>query len=60
MKVQEGGNYCYNCGARVESFHNGKSKYKVTSSDHNCGGNFNIASFDSSFVIFFKPLEGDC
>ncbi|KAK2564048.1 hypothetical protein P5673_012266 [Acropora cervicornis] len=26
MKVQEGGNYCYNCGARVESFHNERKR----------------------------------
>ena len=55
VKVQEGGNYCYNCGAGVESFQNGKSKYKFTSLDHNCERNFNIAIFDSSFVIFLDP-----
>ena len=43
MNVQEGGNYCYNCGAGVESFQNGKSKYKFTSLDHNCD---NIIIFD--------------
>ena len=55
VKVQEGGNYCYNCGAGVESFENGKSKYKFTSLDHNCERNFNIAIFDSSLVIFLDP-----
>ena len=52
MKVQEGRNYCYNCGAGVESFQNGKSKYKFTSLDHNCD---NIIIFDSSLVIFLDP-----
>ena len=55
MKVQEGGNYCYNCGAGVESFQNGKSKYKCTSLDHNWERNFNISIFDSSLVIFLDP-----
>ena len=55
MKVQEGGNYCYNCGAGVESFQTGKSKYKFTSLDHNWERNFNIAIFDSSLVIFLDP-----
>ena len=58
MKVQEGGNYCYNCGAGVESFQNGKSKYKFTSLDHNCERNFNIAIFDSSLVMFLDPERG--
>ena len=39
----------------MESFQNGKSKYKFTSLDHNCERNFNIAIFDSSFVIFLGP-----
>ena len=39
----------------VESFQNGKSKYKFTSLDHNCERNFNIAIFDSSLVIFLDP-----
>ena len=55
MKVQEGGNYCYNCGAGVESFRNGKSKFKFASLDHNCEQNFNIAVLDSSLVIFLDP-----
>ena len=56
MKVQEGGNYYY-CGAGVESFQNGKSKYKFTSLDHNCERNFNIAIFDSSLVVLVRFLD---
>ena len=52
MKVQEDGNYCYNCGAAVESFQNGISKYKFTSLDHDYERKFNIAILDSNFVIF--------
>ena len=39
----------------MESFQNGKSKYKFTSLDHNCERNFNIAIIDSSLVIFLDP-----
>lgn len=39
----------------MESFQNGKSRYKFTSLDHNCERNFNIAIFDSSLVKFLDP-----
>ena len=39
----------------MESFQNGKSKYKFTCLDHNCEWNFNIVIFDSSFVTFLDP-----
>ena len=48
-KVQEGGNYCHNCGAGVESFQNGKSKYKFAPLDHHyCEREFQYCNFDSS------------
>ena len=50
MKVQEGVNYCYNCGAGVESFQNGKSKYKLTSLDHNCERNFKLQFLTVAFL----------
>lgn len=49
-KVQEGGNYCHNCGAGVESFQNGKSKYIFALLDHYCERNF-----DSSFLLSLDP-----
>ena len=41
-KAHKGGNYCHNCGTGVESFQNGKSKYKFASLDHHYCQNCNI------------------